>query len=133
MGKINNVVKVIEFSNEDDLYSQIDDLTNTDYQSDELDKPYVVSINLISEKKALVYLQEDLNVLPVHFFYCHNNMVDEIVPSEEPHNEEFMSIQEINLARDLGSIIIEDKEYEIDEVYFSMNAYGTRCVNFYLC
>ena len=133
MGKINNVVKVIEFSNEDDLYSQIDDLTNTDYQSDELDKPYVVSINLISEKKALVYLQEDLNVLPVHFFYCHNNMVDEIIPSEEPHNEEFMSIQEINLARDLGSIIIEDKEYEIDEVYFSMNAYGTRCVNFYLC
>ena len=69
MGKINNVVKMIEFSNEDDLYSQIDDLTNTDYQSDELDKPYVVtSINLISEKKALVYLQEDLNVLPVHFF-----------------------------------------------------------------
>lgn len=55
MGKINNVVKMIEFSNEDDLYSQIDDLTNTDYQS-ELDKPYVVtSINLISEKKALVY------------------------------------------------------------------------------
>ena len=134
MGKINNVVKVIEFSNEDDLYSQIDDLTNTDYQSDELDKPYVVtSINLISGKKALVYLQEDLNVLPVHFFYCHNNMVDEIVPSEEPHNEEFMSIQEINLARDLGSIIIEDKEYEIDEAHFSMNAYGTRCVNFYLC
>lgn len=61
MGKINNVVKVIEFSNEDDLYSQIDDLTNTDYQSDDLDKPYVVtSINLINEKKALVYLQEDL-------------------------------------------------------------------------
>lgn len=80
-----------------------------------------------------MYLQEDLNVLPVHFFYCHNNMVDEIVPSEEPHNEEFMSIQEINLARDLGSIIIEDKEYEVDEVHFSMNAYGTRCVNFYLC
>ena len=133
MGKINNVVKMIEFSNEDDLYSQIDDLTNTDYQS-ELDKPYVVtSINLISEKKALVYLQENLNVLQVHFFYCHNNMVDEIVPSEEPHNEEFMSIQEIYLARDLGSIIIEDKEYEIDEVHFSMNVYGTRCVNFYLC
>ena len=133
MGKINNVVKMIEFSNEDDLYSQIDDLTNTDYQS-ELDKPYVVtSINLISEKKALVYLQENLNVLQVHFFYCHNNMVDEIVPSEEPHNEEFMSIQEINLARDLCSIIIEDKEYEIDEVHFSMNVYGTRCVNFYLC
>lgn len=43
MGKINNVVKMIEFSNEDDLYSQIDDLTNTDYQSDELDKPYVVT------------------------------------------------------------------------------------------
>ena len=124
---------MIEFSNEVDLYSQIDDLTNTDYQS-ELDKPYVVtSINLISEKKALVYLQENLNVLQVHFFYCHNNMVDEIVPSEEPHNEEFMSIQEINLARDLGSIIIEDKEYEIDEVHFSMNVYGTRCVNFYLC
>ena len=73
MGKINNVVKMIEFSNEDDLFSQIDDLTNTDYQSDELDKPYVVtSINLIGEKKAMVYLQEDLNVLPVHFFYCKN-------------------------------------------------------------
>ena len=115
MGKINNVVKMIEFSNEDDLYSQVDDLTNTDYQSDELDKPYVASINLISGKKALVYLQEDLNVLPVHFFYCHTNMVDEIVPSEEPHTEECMSIQEITLARDLGSIIIEDKEYEIDE------------------
>lgn len=132
MGKINNVVKVIEFSNEDDLYSQIDDLTNTDYQSDELDKPYKVSsINLIHEHKALVYLEEDLNVLPVHFFYCSDG--EEIVPSEEAHNEEFMTIQEIKLICDLGSVTIEGREYDIDDIKYTINAYGTRCVNFYVC
>ena len=70
MGKINNVVRKINFKDDMDLYIEIDKFLSTDLDRIKVSKPYrVKSINSIDENNALVYMEEDLSVLPVHFFY----------------------------------------------------------------
>lgn len=131
MGKINNVVRVIDFNNEIDLYTQIDKLMCTDYDKIwRMDKPYrVQSINLIDEHKALVYLEEDLNVLPVHFFYAAGK---KILPEDEPHTEEYMTYQEIQFINELGSLILDGTEYDVEDIKYEINSFGVRSVNFYI-
>ena len=79
MGKINNVVRKFKFKDDMDLYMEIDKFLSTDLDRFKVSKPYrVKSINLIDENSALVYMEENLSVLPVHFFYD----LSELVPSE---------------------------------------------------
>lgn len=48
---------------------KINNFLSTDLDRIKVSKPYrVKSINLIDENSALVYMEEDLSVLPVHFF-----------------------------------------------------------------
>lgn len=131
MGKINNVVRVIDFNNGMDLYAQIDKLMCTDHDKIwRMDKPYrVQSINLIEDNKALVYLEEDLNVLPVHFF---NAAGEKILPEDEPHTEEYMTYQEIQFINDLGSLILDGTEYDVEDIKYEINSFGVRSVNFYV-
>ena len=129
MGKINNIVRVVQFEKDTDLYFNIDRLMSSDGERWKVSKPYrVKNINLIDNSHALVYLEEDLSVVQVHFFYDRV----EIIPEDEPHTEEYLSYDEVNLINELGSVTIEDKEYDVEEIKFSINSYGTRCVNIYL-
>lgn len=129
MGKINNIVRVVQFEKDTDLYFNIDRLMSSDGERWKVSKPYrVKNINLIDNSHALVYLEEDLSVVQVHFFYDGV----EIIPEDEPHSEEYLSYDEVNLINELGSVTIEDKEYDVEEIKFSINSYGTRCVNIYL-
>lgn len=131
MGKINNVVKIMEFRNDLDLYHQIDKFMCTDYEKHwRISKPYkVTNINLIDENRALVYLEEDLNVLQVHFF---NSDGEELLPQDEPHREEFLTYQEVQLISELGSLKFDDTEYDVEDIKYEINSYGTRCINIYL-
>lgn len=131
MGKINNIVKIIEFTDDMDLYNQIDRYMNTDYEKRwRISKPYrIQNINLIDEHKALVYLEEDLNVLQVHFFDSKGN---ELLPEDEPHREEFLTYEEVQLISDLGSLKFDETDYDVEEIKYEINSYGTRCINIYL-
>lgn len=131
MGKINNVVKIIQFTDDMDLYNQIDKYMNTDYEKRwRISKPYrIQSINLIDEHKALVYLEEDLNVLQVHFFDSKGN---ELLPEDEPHTEEFLTYEEVQLISDLGSVRFDEIDYDVEEIKYEINSFGTRCINIYL-
>lgn len=131
MGKINNVVKIMEFKDDMDLYNQIDRYMSTDREGYwRINKPYkVTNINLIDEHKALVYLEEDLNVLQVHFFNANG---EELLPEDEPHTEEFLTYQEVQLISELGSIKFDETEYDVEDIKYEINSYGTRCINIYL-
>ena len=131
MGKINNIVKIIEFTDDMDLYNQIDRYMNTDYEKRwRISKPYrIQNINLIDEHKALVYLEEDLNVLQVHFFDSKGN---ELLPEDEPHREEFLTYEEVQLISELGSLKFDETDYDVEEIKYEINSYGTRCINIYL-
>lgn len=131
MGKINNVVKIVDFTDDMDLYNQIDKYMNTDFEKRwRISKPYrIQSINLIDEHRALVYLEEDLNVLQVHFFDSKGN---ELLPEDEPHTEEFLTYEEVQLISDLGSVRFDETDYDVEEIKYEINSFGTRCINIYL-
>lgn len=64
MGKVCNMVKVVKFRNADDLYSILDELMNTDEELSGDRRCYrVQDLKLIDEKYALVYLEEDFNIV----------------------------------------------------------------------
>lgn len=130
MAKINNIVKVIEFKDENDLFWKLDRYMSTDRSRVKESRPYrVKDIKLIDEYKAFAYLEEDLNILQVRFF---NADGEELLPLDEPHTEEYMTFQELQFISDLDSITFEETEYDIDEIKYEINSYGTRCVSIYL-
>lgn len=130
MAKINNIVKMIEFTDENDLFWKLDRYMSTDRSRAKESKAYrVKNIKLIDEHRVLAYMEEDLNILQVRFF---NADGEELLPMDEPHTEEYMTFQELQFISDLGVITFEETEYEIDEIKYEINSYGTRCVNIYL-
>lgn len=130
MAKINNIVKMIEFTDENDLFWKLDRYMSTDRSRAKESKAYrVKDIKLIDEHRVMAYLEEDLNILQVRFF---NADGEELLPMDEPHTEEYMTYQELQFISDLGAITFEETEYEIDEIKYEINFYGTRCVNIYL-
>ncbi|UVX32639.1 MAG: hypothetical protein [Bacteriophage sp.] len=130
MAKINNIVKMFEFKDENDLFWKLDRYMSTDRSRTKESKAYrVKDIKLIDEHRVMAYLEEDLNVLQVRFF---NSNGEELLPLDEPHTEEYMTFQELQFLSDLGSITFEEMEYEIDEIKYEINSYGTRSVNVYL-
>ena len=130
MAKINNIVKMFEFKDENALYWKLDRNMSTDRSRTKESKAYrVKDIKLIDEDRVMAYLEEDLNVLQVRVF---NSNGEELLPLYEPHTEEYMTFQELQFLSDLGSITFEEMEYEIDEIKYEINSYGTRSVNVYL-
>lgn len=130
MAKINNIVKMFEFKDENDLFWKLDRYMSTDRSRTKESKAYrVKDIKLIDEHRVMAYLEEDLNVLQVRFF---NADGEELLPMDEPHTEEYMTYQELQFISDLGAITLEETEYDIDEIKYEINSYGTRCVNIYL-
>lgn len=121
---------MIEFTDENDLFWKLDRYMSTDRSRAKESKAYrVKNIKLIDEHRVLAYMEEDLNILQVRFF---NADGEELLPMDEPHTEEYMTFQELQFISDLGVITFEETEYEIDEIKYEINSYGTRCVNIYL-
>ena len=114
MAKINNIVKMIEFTDENDLFWKLDRYMSTDRSRAKESKAYrVKDIKLIDEHRVMAYLEEDLNILQVRFF---NADGEELLPMDEPHTEEYMTYQELQFISDLGAIKLEETEYEIEEI-----------------
>lgn len=121
---------MIEFTDENDLFWKLDRYMSTDRSRTKESKAYrVKAIKLIDEHRVMAYLEEDLNILQVRFF---NADGEELLPMDEPHTEEYMTYQELQFISDLGAITLEETEYDIDEIKYEINSYGTRCINIYL-
>lgn len=129
MGKISNMVHAIEFVNADDLFWQLDGLMNTDGEFGGDRRCYhVQNLKLVDKTHALVYFEEDFNVVRVDFIY--NG--EEITLYESPYSEIFLSYQEIQLMNDLGIVELEDREYSIEDIKYCIDECGVRCVEIYL-
>ena len=129
MGKISNMVHAIEFVNADDLFWQLDGLMNTDGEFGGDRRCYhVKNLKLVDKTHALVYFEEDFNVVRVDFIY--NG--EEITLYESPYSEIFLSYQEIQLMNDLGIVELEDREYSIEDIKYCIDECGVRCVEIYL-
>lgn len=128
MAKVNNAVRVIEFENESDFYYQIEnDLIS--YMGDPDARCYKLkNIQMIDDTHALVYFEEDMNVVMVKFF----SKGEEVFVQEAPDLISFYSIQEISLINELGYITINDIEYEVGEIKYVVDDYGVRYAQIHL-
>lgn len=128
MAKINNAVRIIEFETESDLYYQMEkDLVS--YFDDPDSRCYKLkNIQMLDKTHALVYFEEDLNIIMVKFF----SNGEELIVQEAPDLVPYYSIQEIFLINDLGYITINDMEYEIEEIKYVVSEYGVRYAEIYL-
>lgn len=130
MAKVNNIVRIIDFSDENDLYFKLDRLMCTDGDSWNVSKAYRLEhLELIGENRAIAYLEEDLNLIQVRFFDMEGNV---ILPEMEPHDAEYMTYKELELVSDLGEIKIDGRDYIIEDKKYEINEYGTRCISMYL-
>lgn len=128
MAKINNVVRIINFDSEREFYRKVqDDLTS--YMGDPDARCYKVkNIQMLDETHALVYFEEDLNIIMVKFF----SNGEEVIIQEAPDLISYYSIPEISLINELGYITINDMEYEIEEIKYVVDEYGVRYAEIYL-
>ena len=125
MGKISNMVHAIEFANADDLFWQLDDLMNTDGELGGDRRCYhVQNLKLVDKTHALVYFEEDFNVVRVEFIY--NG--EEIHLSESPYIETILSYQEIQFMNETGIVVLEDREYSIEDIKYCIDECGVRYV-----
>ncbi len=128
MAKVNNVVRIIEFGNESEFYYTVqNDLISYIDESDS--RCYKVkNIQMIDETHALVYFEEDLNIVMVQFFFNGK----ELYVKEAPELISYYSIQEISLMNDLGLVTINNTEYDIEEIRYVVDNYGVRHAEIYL-
>lgn len=122
------MVRIIEFGNESEFYYTVqNDLISYIDESDS--RCYKVkNIQMIDETHALVYFEEDLNIVMVKFFFNGK----ELYVKEAPELISYYSIQEISLMNDLGLITINNTEYDIEEIRYVVNDYGVRHAEIYL-
>lgn len=124
MAKISNVVRMITFTSEEDLWKSLDKVMQS-YSNDSDQRCYrVKDLKLIDKTHALVYLEEDLESVRVHFFYCDN----EIIPSESPYESLFFSYKEVELMNTLGIVTISDTEYGIEDIKYCIDEFGVRFI-----
>ena len=128
MAKVNNAVRIVEFETERDLYNRLEnDLVS--YFNDPDSRCYKLkNIQLLDENHAILYFEEDMNIIMVRFIY--NKEV--LSMDDAPDEISYFSLQEISLLDDLGVITIGDTEYEIEEIEYVMNFYGVRHADIYL-
>lgn len=128
MAKINNVVRIIEFNNESEFYGKIEnDLIS--YIDEPDSRCYKLkNIQMIDRTHALVYFEEDLDIIMVKFF----SNGEEIYVEESPDKIQYYSIPEILLINDIGLITINDTEYDIEEIKYVVDDYGVRYAEIYL-
>lgn len=128
MAKVNNAVRIVEFETESDLYAQMEnDLVSC------FDKPdsrcyKLKNIQVLDENHAILYFEEDINIIMVRFI--HNGEL--LYMEETPDDISYFTVQEISLLDDLGSITIGDTEYDIEGIKYVMDIYGVRHADIYL-
>ncbi len=128
MAKVNNAVRIVEFKTERDLYAQMEnDLVS--YFNDPDSRCYKLkNFQLLDENHAILYFEEDINTIMVRFIY--NKEVLSL--DDAPYTVDYFSLQEISLINELGLVTIGDTEYEVEEIEYVVDFYGSRHADIYL-
>lgn len=128
MAKVNNAVRIVEFETEDDLYAQMEnDLVSYFNEADS--RCYKLkNIQILNENHAILYFEEDINIIMVRFIYNKEALRME----EAPDEISYFTIQEISLLNNLGMVTVDDMTYDIEEIEYVVDMYGVRHADIYL-
>lgn len=76
-----------------------------------------------------------ISVLGRRFCSCPSTFLfngEEVYLSENPYSETFFSYQEVQLMNELGTVALEDIEYDIEEIKYCIDECGVRYVEIIL-
>lgn len=128
MAKINNIIRLFDYKDASDLYSQIDRDLETFRADHRIYKLHTVQN--ISSNKALVIMEEDTDRVPIYFFYKYFS--DEVWKYEElefddmPSGNMIMSVQELQMLKTLGEMSLDGEDYIIDKIEYCIEATGEK-------
>lgn len=128
MAKVNNAVRIVEFETESDLYAQIENDLISCFNEPDSRCYKLKNIQILNENHAILYFEEDMNTIMVRFIF--NGEV--LSMDDAPYTIDYFSLQEISLINELGLITIGDTEYEVEEIEYIVDFYGSRHADIYL-
>lgn len=128
MAKVNNAVRIVEFETESDLYAYMENDLVSFFDEPDSRCYKLKNIQVLDKNHAILYFEEDINTIMVRFI--HNGEVFDMEEALDDIN--YFTIQEISLLDNLGTIVIEDTEYDIEEIKYVMDIYGVRHADIYL-
>lgn len=128
MAKVNNAVRIVEFKTESDLYLQLENDLVSYFNNPDTRCYKLKNIQLLDENHAILYFEEDMNTIMVRFIF--NGEV--LSMDDAPYTIDYFSLQEISLINELGLVTIGDTEYEVEEIEYVVDFYGSRHADIYL-
>ena len=69
MAKVNNVVRIVEFETEDNLYAQMENDLVSCFNEPDSRCYKLKNIQILNENHAILYFEEDINTIMVRFIY----------------------------------------------------------------
>lgn len=128
MAKVNNAVRIVEFETESNLYAHLENDLISYFDDPDARCYKLKNIQLLDKNHALLYFEEDMNIMMVRFIF--NGEV--LSMDDAPYTIDYFSLQEISLINELGLVTIGDREYEVEEIEYVVDFYGTRHADIYL-
>lgn len=127
MFEFSNVVKVLDYKDDLDLFHQIQKII--DYKVGKVRQcTRVKELKFMDNQKVLVYLEPDFNVVEVHFF----NGTERVDFEDAPSINRFMTMEQIAFINQSGEIKIERATYSVEEVKYCIDSVGISYVEIYL-
>lgn len=134
MAKINNIIRLLDYKNATDLYSQINHDLETCRADHRIYKLH--TIQNISPNKALVIMEEDTDRVPIYFFYKYVSgevwKYEELTFDSMPSDNMIMSVQELQMLKTLGELSLDGEDYIIDKIEYCIEATGEKYANIIL-
>lgn len=128
MAKINNIIRLLDYKDANDLYSQIDRDLETCRADHRIYKLHTVQN--ISQNKALVVMEEDTNRVPIYFFYKYISdgewKYEKLEFDDVPSWNIIMSVQELQMLKILGELSLDGEDYIIDKIKYCIEATGEK-------
>jgi hypothetical protein len=134
MAKINNIIRLLDYKNATDFYSQI----NHDLETCRVDhRIYKLhTVQNINPNKALVVMEEDTDRVPIYFFYKYVSgevwKYEELTFDSMPSDNIIMSVQELQMLKTLGELSLDGEDYIIDKIEYCIEATGEKYANIIL-
>lgn len=134
MAKINNIIRLLDYKNVTDLYSQI----NRDLETCRVDhRIYKLhTVQNINPNKALIVMEEDTDRVPIYFFYKYVSgevwKYEELTFDSMPSDNIIMSVQELQMLKTLGELSLDGEDYIIDKIEYCIEATGEKYANIIL-
>ena len=128
MAKINNAVRIVSFSDENELYRKMEKELVSCFGEEDARCYRLKNLDMLDKNHAILYFEEDMEKIMVKFMKN-----GELLRFEDTLDDiNYFFINELKLIDELGTVTICEKEYEVDEIKYEITSDGCRFATVFL-